>query len=69
MTIIFCVVILFAIIIIFARHLESKHFNKGKCIKCNAHLRHFSTDSQHCRGYICDKCGYTTWVSYNIDKH
>lgn len=68
MGIIFCVVGLFAIVIIIARHSESKQFNRGKCLLCDNKLSQFSTDSQGGRGYICDKCGYTVWVSYNVDK-
>lgn len=71
MKIIFCVVVvsLFVVAIAIARYSEAKQFNRGKCRKCNRKLRSFSTDSQGGRGYICDKCGYTVWVSYKVDKH
>lgn len=49
--------------------IEGYHFNKGKCRRCGATLNFFDIDSQGGRGYVCDKCGYTTWVSYYfIDK-
>lgn len=48
---------------------EKKDFNNGICPKCKTKLHHFDNDSQGGRGYICNKCGYTTWVSYPfIDK-
>ena len=49
--------------------LEKKSFNNCKCIRCGYPLQHFDNDSQGGRGYICNKCGYTTWVSWNsVDK-
>lgn len=45
--------------------LEKRNFNNGVCVHCGTSLRYFDTDSQGGRGYICDKCGYATWVSYN----
>lgn len=50
-------------------HLEKKDFNNGQCPICGRHLRHFDTDSLGRRGYICDKCFYSTWVSYkSVDR-
>lgn len=50
-------------------YLEYKDYNKGVCPHCGNHLRHFDYDSQGGRGYICNKCKYSTWVSYPfIDK-
>jgi predicted RNA-binding Zn-ribbon protein involved in translation (DUF1610 family) len=50
-------------------YLESKAYNEGVCPDCGGKLRFFDTDSQNGRGYMCEKCYYTTWVSYsNIDK-
>ena len=49
---------------------ESNLFNNGVCLKCGKKLRYFDTDSHGGRGYTCDQCGYTTWVSYKrIDKN
>ena len=49
--------------------LEKQSFNNCRCIRCGYPLRHFDNDSHGCRGYICDKCGYSTWVSWNsVDK-
>lgn len=48
---------------------ERENYNNGICPHCNVPLRFFDTDSQGGRGYTCDKCNYTTWVSYNrVDK-
>ena len=68
LTIIFWVVAIFAIVIAIARHSEAKSFNGGKCRECGNMLRLFDMDSQGGRGYICNECGYITWVSYNVDK-
>ena len=51
-------------------HLEKKDFNNGTCPHCKNKLRFFDIDSQEGRGYICDNCGYTTWVTYGVvDKN
>lgn len=47
------------------RH-ERKEFNNGVCPCCGIRLRHFDTDSQGGRGYICDQCGHHVWVSYGV---
>lgn len=50
--------------------LEAKYYNKGICPHCNSKLYNFDMDSQGGRGYTCNECNYTTWVSYSfIDKH
>lgn len=49
--------------------IESHNFNKGKCPYCNTFLDFFDLDSRGSRGYVCEKCGYTTWISYYlVDK-
>lgn len=49
--------------------IEGYRFNKGKCPHCNSILDFFDLDSRGSRGYVCEKCGYTTWVSYYlVDK-
>lgn len=51
-------------------HLEKKSYNKGFCPKCSYRLEPFGRDSKGARGYWCDRCNYTTWVSYHsIDKY
>lgn len=63
--------ILIAIILIcslIARHHEKNSYNNGICPLCGNKLRRFDTDSQGGRGYTCDNCGYSTWISYNVDK-
>lgn len=50
-------------------HMERVAYNGGVCRHCKTKLRHFDNDSQGGRGYVCDKCGYVTWVSYNcVDR-
>lgn len=44
--------------------MEKKDYNGGKCPHCLRELGHFDTDSQGGSGYVCDGCGYDTWVSY-----
>jgi len=68
---IFCVglLLILAIIVGLAMQVEARNYNKGVCIKCGNKLQQFDTDSQGNRGYICNNCSYTTWVSYPIDKH
>lgn len=65
-----CIILIICLIlgIIITRIKEKKAYNNGYCPNCGEKLRHFDTDSQGGRGYTCKKCGYTTWVSYNIDK-
>ena len=48
---------------------ERRDYNGGVCRHCKAKLRHFDNDSQGGRGYVCDRCGRTVWVSYPcVDK-
>lgn len=50
--------------------LESKDYNKGKCPNCGHSWRLFTHDSQGGRGYWCDECNNTAWVSYHrVDKN
>ena len=74
MTVLLVIVIVSSILLLAFSSLgvkwERKGFNNGICPHCNTPLRNFDTDSQGGRGYTCDKCDYTTWVSYNrIDKN
>ena len=62
-------ILVFPTLILCARHQEKLAFNNGSCKHCNCHLRHFDTDSQGGRGYVCDKCGHYIWISYNVDKN
>ena len=49
---------------------EKKHFNNGICPNCGEPLRYFDSDSQGGQGWTCDKCNYTTWISwFKIYKH
>lgn len=61
---------LFIWIPLIGMYLEKKRFNHGICIKCGKKLKLFDCDSQDGRGYYCDNCYYSAWVSYNsIDKN
>jgi hypothetical protein len=66
------VVIFFSIGIYFARQSEKRKWNNGICPLCNSDLilHPWMMDSQGGRGWTCrkDDCGYTAWVSYNVDK-
>ena len=54
---------------VIAIRFERKWFNKGVCPDCGEPLHYFDTDSQGGRGYLCNKCNYHCWVSYNcVDK-
>ena len=53
---------------IWCRHSEKKDWNGGYCPRCGGKWRCFATDSQGGRGYKCDNCNNSTWISYNIDK-
>lgn len=67
-----CIVFLILLIsvTIWCINRERKDFNNGVCPKCGKQLRCFDMDSQGGRGYTCDKCDYTTWVSYNtVDRN
>ena len=49
--------------------IENKGFNGGVCPRCGKDLRLFDHDSHGGRGYKCDGCHYTTWVSYfTVDR-
>lgn len=58
-------IIVFCISIYIFSRIEAKAWNKGYCPKCGNKLRHFDDDTQGGHGWCCDKCGYTTWVSYH----
>jgi len=66
--VIFLMVVAFVIIVIIARNLEKKIFNKGYCKECDGKLRVFDTDSHGGRGYKCEKCGSSIWISYRVDN-
>lgn len=55
--------------VLIVRTHEKRMYNNGICRECGYPLRHFDTDSQGGRGYICDACKYYCWVSYNVDKN
>jgi len=65
---ILAVVSFFMLGCILTRHSEKKNYNNSICPKCGEKLRQFDIASDGSRGYTCNKCGYTTWCSYNVDK-
>ena len=63
-------VVLFIGCLYLCYHIEKKHFNNGICPRCGNTLHYFDTDSQGGKGYTCDNCNYTTWVSwFNPEKY
>jgi DNA-directed RNA polymerase subunit RPC12/RpoP len=50
--------------------IEKRGYNNGYCPHCGAPLELFDIDSQRGRGYVCDNCEYSIWVSYrSVDKN
>ena len=47
-----------------SEYLEKKYFNNGICPKCGHKLYYFDTDSHGGKGYTCNNCNYTTWVTW-----
>jgi predicted RNA-binding Zn-ribbon protein involved in translation (DUF1610 family) len=43
---------------------EKKDFNNGICPWCGNQLRHFADNKELEQGWICDKCGYRTWIGW-----
>ena len=63
---IICLMLLGAI---WAYCMEKKDWNNGSCPDCNIEWRNFDMDSQGGRGYTCDKCDKTIWISWlRVDK-
>ena len=56
---------LFFIILCYAIRRERKDWNNGICPICGHELRCFGQYSGGIDGWTCDKCNYTTWVSYH----
>lgn len=58
-----------AVFVYMGFEIECMSFNGGTCIQCGGKLEYFDTNSQGGRGYMCDSCDYTTWVSYTyVDR-
>lgn len=55
--------------LIYAFYTEPRDFNDGICTYCGSKLRHFDTDSGGGRGYCCDNCGRTIWISWFADRN
>ena len=70
MTPIIVIIAIVALTAVIACGLEYMGFNRGYCRHCGRRLKLFDIDSQGGRGYICDACRYSTWVSYGlVDKN
>lgn len=59
----------------FAYNSDKKSYNNDKkfyhneiCPCCGNKLKLYDINYQSGIGYICPKCGYTIWISYNGDK-
>lgn len=67
--VILCSLIFVAVMILLVIRGEKLGYNHGICPRCEGRLRKFDEDSQGGRGYMCDRCGYVTWVSYyRVDR-
>lgn len=61
------------VLVLLSIHREARDYNHGICPRCESQnkyaemrkLKKFDEDSQGGRGYVCDHCGYVTWVSYD----
>ena len=62
--IILSVIVFFVGLMLWAWSREKASYNGGYCTCCDRSWRKFCTDSQGGRGYKCDTCGHSTWVSY-----
>lgn len=60
-------ILIYISIMMYARHIEKRHWNNGICRKCGKPWEHFDTDSQGGRMYQCDN-GHGCDISYNVDK-
>ena len=50
-------------------YIEKKFFNNDICPCCGNPLRDWEINCKGERGYLCEICGYHTWVSYKtVDK-
>ena len=55
---------LFIYVIHYARKLEIKDWNGGKC-SCGGKWKQYDTDSQGGRGYECPLCFKGIWITYH----
>lgn len=62
-------VVLTAVTLVLLRDIlvERLMWNNGRCPHCNYPWRYYITDNSRGRGYTCDKCGATVWISHNSD--
>ena len=61
------VAILVISVAIYTRLKEKRLFNNGICLKCSSKLDCFHNDFLM-RGYVCNKCFNTVWVSFSVDN-
>ena len=47
---------------------ERHDWHGGRCPACGHPWRYFDTDSQGGRGYACDGCEKTIWISWPVDR-
>jgi hypothetical protein len=58
----------FLFVMFLARQSEKSRWNEGIHKDCGGKWEHFDNDSQGGRGYSCDECDYSTWISYSVDN-
>ena len=62
-------VVVWLVICVIIAIVDTKTYNHGKCTRCGGKFKLFDYDSQGGRGYICDKCRRTIWVSmFFVDR-
>lgn len=61
------IALIFALGVVFVWRQEYVIWNKGFC-SCGGRWINFDTDSQGGRGYKCDTCKTSLWVSYPVDR-
>lgn len=54
-------------IIMYARNMEKKRWNRGICLKCGKPWKLYAVDSQGGRMYSCGS-NHTCDISYSVDK-
>ena len=60
-----CMVLAFFMCRFVGIRIEKRLFNGGICIYCDGKLKLFDYDSHGGRGYKCQRCRQTIWISYD----
>lgn len=49
--------------------MDDQKWNNGHCPRCGRKWRFYMKNPDGKRGYTCDHCGNSIWVSSNIDAY